>query len=42
MLVPELAKAAHLGDFGDELDAGIDEEADAPDRLGERRWDKLA
>jgi hypothetical protein len=31
--VPQLGEGAHLGDLGDELEAGIDEEADAPDRL---------
>ena len=34
-LVPELDEGAHLAQLGDEADAGIDEEADPPDRLAE-------
>ena len=34
-LVPQLGEGAHLAHLGDEADAGIDEEADAPDHLGE-------
>ena len=34
-LVPELGEGAHLAEFGDEADAGIHEERDAADGLGE-------
>ena len=33
--VPQFGEGPHLADFGDEADAGIDEEGDAPDDLRE-------
>ena len=36
-LVPQLDEGAHLAQLGDEADAGIDEEADPPDRLARSR-----
>ena len=34
-LVPQLGEGAHLADFGDEAQPGIDEERDAPDHFAE-------
>ncbi len=34
-LVPQFGERAHLADFGDEAQPGIDEERDAPDHLAE-------
>ncbi len=34
-LVPQLGEGAHLADFGDEAQPGIDEEGDAPDHVAE-------
>ena len=34
-LIPEFGERAHLADFGDELEPGVDEERDAADDLSE-------